>query len=115
MLVLSEFTGADRGAARGAPCNPFDLEGLAGTISLALELDEDDRRRRLEKMAATIRRHDVYAWLDDELAAAAPRARRSVRTALAARAEVSHRTACEAQRLLNSTTRKETTRCRRVE
>ena len=68
--MLSEFTGAIEELREALPCNPFDIEGLAGTISLALELDEDDRRRRLAQMAATIRGHDVYAWLDDELAAA---------------------------------------------
>jgi trehalose 6-phosphate synthase len=72
-LVLSEFTGAIEELPEALPCNPFDLEGLAGTISLALELDEDDRRSRLARMAATIRGHDVYAWLDDELALPARR------------------------------------------
>lgn len=67
VLVLSEFTGAVEELPEALPCNPFDLEGLAGTLSLALELDEDDRRRRLERMAATVRDHDVYAWLDREL------------------------------------------------
>jgi trehalose 6-phosphate synthase len=50
------------------PCNPFDLEGLAGTIDLSLELPAEDRRRRLERMAATVRRHDVHAWAKRELA-----------------------------------------------
>jgi trehalose-6-phosphate synthase len=67
VLVLSEFTGAVEELPEALPCNPFDLEGLAGTISLALELDEDDRRRRIEAMAATVHRHDVFAWLDQEL------------------------------------------------
>ena len=66
-LVLSEFTGAIEELRDALPCNPFDLEGLAGTISLALELDEPDRRRRLESMAGVVRDHDVYAWLDLEL------------------------------------------------
>jgi len=66
-LVLSEFTGAIEELRDALPCNPFDLEGLAGTISLALELDEPDRRRRLEAMAGVVRDHDVFAWLDLEL------------------------------------------------
>ncbi len=76
VLVLSEFTGAIEELPEALPCNPFDLEGLAGTISLALELDEADRVDRLERMAAAIRRHDVFAWLDEELDA--PRLRHSV-------------------------------------
>ena len=70
-LVLSEFAGAADELQQALPCNPFDLEGLAGTISLALELDEHDRRRRLGEMAETVRQHDVYAWLEQELAGAA--------------------------------------------
>ena len=68
VLVLSEFTGAIEELPEALPCNPFDLEGLAGTISLALELDDADRRDRLARMAGTIHRHDVFAWLDQELA-----------------------------------------------
>ncbi len=66
-LVLSEFAGAVEELPEALPCNPFDLEGLTGTLSLALELEEPDRRRRLATMAATIQRHDVFAWLDQEL------------------------------------------------
>lgn len=66
-LVLSEFTGAIEELPEALPCNPFDLEGLTGTLSLALELDEDDRRHRIDAMATTIRDHDVFAWVDQEL------------------------------------------------
>jgi trehalose 6-phosphate synthase len=72
VLILSEFTGAIEELREALPCNPFDVEGLAGTISLALELDEEDRRRRLRRMATTIQRHDVFAWLDQELAVPTP-------------------------------------------
>ena len=41
VLVLSEFAGAVEELPEALPCNPFDLEGLAGTLSLALELDQD--------------------------------------------------------------------------
>jgi hypothetical protein len=51
-------------------CNPFDVAGLAGTIEHALELDEGDRLRRIERMAATVARRDVYWWTEQELAAA---------------------------------------------
>ena len=79
VLVLSEFTGAVEELPEALPCNPFDLEGLAGTISLALELDETDRRSRLARMAKTIHGHDVFAWLDQELASP-PRAEAGRRT-----------------------------------
>jgi trehalose 6-phosphate synthase len=68
-LVLSEFTGALVELREALRCNPFDVPGLAGTIEHALELDEDDRCHRLERMAATVARRDVYWWTDQELAA----------------------------------------------
>jgi trehalose 6-phosphate synthase len=69
-LVLSEFTGAATELRDALLCNPFDVEGLAGTIDHALRLDEDQRRRRLERMAATVARHDIHWWTDRELAVA---------------------------------------------
>ncbi len=71
VLVLSEFTGAADELRQALPCNPFDIDGLAGTISLALELEEPDRRQRLKRMAARVAKHDVFRWVDQELDAAA--------------------------------------------
>jgi trehalose 6-phosphate synthase len=67
VLVLSEFAGAAEQLPEALRCNPYDVEGLAGTIDLALELEEEDARRRLEKMAARCERHDVFWWLDRQL------------------------------------------------
>jgi len=67
VLLLSEFAGAAEGLREALPCNPFDVEGLSGNIELALELDEDDRRWRIQRLAERIRRHDVFAWLDQEV------------------------------------------------
>jgi trehalose-6-phosphate synthase len=60
------------------PCNPFDVEGLAGVLEKALVLDEDDRRTRIECMAKWVAEHDVFAWLGDEMDALEP-ARTSMR------------------------------------
>ena len=68
VLVLSEFAGAAEELREALPCNPFDVDGLAATIDLALELTPDDRRWRMKRMASVVARHDVFAWVDDELA-----------------------------------------------
>jgi trehalose 6-phosphate synthase len=68
-LVLSEFTGAALELTDAVSCNPFDVEGLSYRIEQALELDERDRRSRIQRMAAAVRRQDVYAWVDSELGA----------------------------------------------
>ena len=69
MLLLSEFAGAAEELREALPCNPFDVEGLSGTIELALELEEDDRRYRIDRLAQRIDRQDVFAWLDREIGA----------------------------------------------
>jgi trehalose 6-phosphate synthase len=69
VLLLSEFAGAAEGLREALPCNPFDVEGLSGSIELALELDEDDRRWRIERLAERVMKHDVFAWLDQEVGA----------------------------------------------
>jgi trehalose-6-phosphate synthase len=66
-LVLSEFAGAVAELREALPCNPFDVEGLAATIDLSLELSEDDRRHRIERMAETVQAQDVRAWARAEL------------------------------------------------
>jgi trehalose 6-phosphate synthase len=68
-LLLSEFAGAAAELPEALPCNPFDVEGLSGALELALELDEDDRRWRIARLAAHVERHDVFAWLAEELGA----------------------------------------------
>ena len=75
VLVLSEFTGAAVELSGALLCNPYDTEGLVGTICLALELERDDRRGRLERMARQVVRHDVYWWVEQELRAGLDAAR----------------------------------------
>ncbi len=68
-LMLSEFTGAAQELREAVTCNPFDLEGLATRIEAALAVDRHVRRRALRIMAARVHRHDVHAWLDQQLSA----------------------------------------------
>ena len=68
-LVLSEFAGASEELREALPCNPFDVEGLAATIELALELGDDDRRWRIDRLARRVRHHDVHRWLAREIEA----------------------------------------------
>ena len=68
VLVLSEFTGAAHELLDALPCNPYDLAGLVGAMTLALELDEGDRRERIRRLGAQVARNDVFEWLAAELA-----------------------------------------------
>jgi trehalose 6-phosphate synthase len=72
VLVLSRFAGAAEELGGDALlCNPFHPEGIAGTIELALELDAEDRRARLARLAAQVAENDVYRWAERHLRAAA--------------------------------------------
>ncbi len=68
-LLLSEFCGtAIEFGDDAIRTNPFDVEGQSFLMESALELDEDDRRGRVARMAERVRDADVYRWVSEELA-----------------------------------------------
>ena len=70
VLVLSENAGAhDELGEFALTINPFDVAGQAEALHQALQLDEAERRRRIEGIRARVREHDLTAWLDTELRA----------------------------------------------
>jgi trehalose 6-phosphate synthase len=70
VLVLSENAGAhDELGDYALTINPFDVAGQARAIHAALELDADERHRRIEGIRARVREHDLSAWLERELRA----------------------------------------------
>lgn len=65
VLILSENTGAHEELAPFAlTVNPFDVEGQAEAIHIALTMPESERRRRLEGTRAQVRTHDIARWID---------------------------------------------------
>jgi trehalose 6-phosphate synthase len=65
VLVLSENAGAHEELAEWAlSVNPFDVSGQAAAIAAALELPDDDRRRRVAGLRAHVRRHNLSAWTE---------------------------------------------------
>jgi len=71
VLVLSRFTGAAEEADGALLVNPFNLDGFAATVSQALEMGRDERRRRMHRMRERLRRTTIFHWLDSILARAA--------------------------------------------
>jgi trehalose 6-phosphate synthase len=68
VLLLSEFCGTAIEFGHDAVrVNPFDLDGQAALMGRALELDEEDRRGRIARMAQCVRESDVHRWVEDEL------------------------------------------------
>jgi trehalose 6-phosphate synthase len=70
VLILSEFAGAAAQMQRGAILvNPFDVVGVADAICRAVKMDEDEKRARMKRMRRSIRKHDVFHWVDTFLRA----------------------------------------------
>ena len=62
VLVLSKFAGAARELKDALLVNPFSVEETAAAYSCALEMDLEERRRRMRKMRETVRENNVYRW-----------------------------------------------------
>jgi trehalose 6-phosphate synthase/phosphatase len=72
VLILSEFAGAAAQLRSGAIIvNPFDIEEVAEAIHEAVIMDPDDRRARMRPLRESIRREDIFHWVEGFLAAAA--------------------------------------------
>jgi trehalose 6-phosphate synthase len=69
VLILSENAGShEELGACALSVNPFDVYGQAQAIHAALTMDATERRRRIEELRATVREHDVGAWIAAQLA-----------------------------------------------
>ncbi len=64
VLVLSRFAGAAEQLREALLVNPYDTEGTANAIHLALQMPLEERRARHQALLATIRRYDVHWWCD---------------------------------------------------
>jgi trehalose-6-phosphate synthase len=62
VLVLSEFAGAAVELHGAILTNPYDAEGLRDDLYAALQLSEDERRQRLQRLARVVEQDDVTAW-----------------------------------------------------
>jgi trehalose 6-phosphate synthase len=69
VLILSENAGAHEELGVWAlSVNPFDVDGQAEAIHAALEMPQAERRQRLERIRAHVRKHDLASWLTAQLA-----------------------------------------------
>ena len=67
VLVLSRFAGAAEQLADALLVNPYDVEGTAAAIHLALQMPVEERRARHQALMASIREYDVHWWCDSFL------------------------------------------------
>jgi trehalose-6-phosphate synthase len=69
VLILSRFTGAARELTSAQLVNPFAVDEIADAIRQALDMPEDERRKRMQKMRAIVAEHNVYRWAGKMLSA----------------------------------------------
>ena len=67
-LILSQFTGASRELRDSIVVNPYDTEQLGAAIRLALEMDPEERRTRMQRMRRNVKEHNVYRWAGNLIA-----------------------------------------------
>ncbi len=74
VLILSEFAGAAFQLQHEALLiNPYDIEGLAETIFLALNMPEAEIKERMHLMRKNVQRNDVFKWVKSFLKASISR------------------------------------------
>lgn len=71
VLILSEFAGAAAELRRGVlMVNPHDVDGVSGAIFHAFGMSPDERQDRMRRLRRSVRRHDIFGWVDSYLRAA---------------------------------------------
>lgn len=69
VLILSRFTGAARELTDAMLVNPFAVDEMAEAIRLSLEMPEDDRRKRMQRMRNMVSENNIYRWAGKFLSA----------------------------------------------
>jgi alpha,alpha-trehalose-phosphate synthase [UDP-forming] len=62
VLILSRFTGAARELTDAVLVNPFAIDEMAGALKQALEMPQDERRKRMQKLRAMVEENNIYRW-----------------------------------------------------
>jgi trehalose 6-phosphate synthase len=62
VLILSRFTGAARELTDALLVNPFSMDETAGAIHAAIEMPEDERRRRMQRLRSAVSGNNIYRW-----------------------------------------------------
>lgn len=63
VLILSEMAGAARELSEAIIVNPNDIWDFADKIYLALNMPEDEQRRRMAAMQQTVSKFNIFTWV----------------------------------------------------
>jgi trehalose-6-phosphate synthase len=62
VLILSRFTGAARELTDAVLVNPFAIDEMADALRIALEMPDEERRKRMQKLRAIVAENNIYRW-----------------------------------------------------
>jgi trehalose-6-phosphate synthase len=62
VLLLSCFAGASRELTDAVIVNPYDIDGVADMLLVALTMPLAEQRERMRAMRAVVSAHNVYGW-----------------------------------------------------
>ncbi|HEY7886408.1 MAG TPA: trehalose-6-phosphate synthase [Cellvibrionaceae bacterium] len=62
VLILSELAGAADELDAALIVNPYDIDGMAGTLAKALKMPLDERIDRWRKMMDVLEAYDIHRW-----------------------------------------------------
>jgi trehalose 6-phosphate synthase len=62
VLILSRFTGSARELGDALLINPFSIGEIAEAMHMAIEMPEEERHRRMQRMRAHVKEYNVYRW-----------------------------------------------------
>jgi trehalose 6-phosphate synthase len=68
VLLLSEFAGASGELHDASIINPYDVDGSANALEMALQMPPDEQRARMRRLRAVVEHHDAHAWASQMLA-----------------------------------------------
>ncbi|MFW5999578.1 MAG: alpha,alpha-trehalose-phosphate synthase (UDP-forming) [Halanaerobiaceae bacterium] len=64
VLILSEFAGASSVLDEALTVNPYHIEKVADTLHRALQMSEEERRRRMKYLKQKVHDYDINWWRD---------------------------------------------------
>jgi trehalose 6-phosphate synthase len=60
--MLRRFAGASSELGDALAVNPYDVDGTAEAIRVAIEMPRGERRARMARMHQSVQEHNVYRW-----------------------------------------------------
>jgi len=62
VLILSKYTGAASEMTDALLINPFDIAEFSRKIKEAIEMPEEERKRRMKRMRQVVSENNIYRW-----------------------------------------------------